>query len=163
MVPETPKPGDMCARGSEMHCATLCQQCSRVSPVAPLAAITSFAGTRSALSPGPHPSEGPHPKAEGASVTSRLPGACALASGSRPLLQSGGQPGWLCSCAARVAALLPFRTLPPPDAGRDVTTPVAAITESRALGVEREEEGSGLWPSIEGRARGPAIAPSNRQ
>lgn len=71
--------------------------------------------------------------------------------------------GWRCSCAAPVPALLPLRTLPPPDAGRDVTTPAAAITESRASGLERVEEGSGRWPSTEGRARGPALAPSNRQ
>lgn len=54
--------------------------------------------------------------------------------------------------AAPVPALLPSapcRFLTP-----GVTTPAAAITESRASGLERVEEGRGRRPSTEGRARG---------
>lgn len=54
-------------------------------------------------------------------------------------------------------------TLPPPDAGRDVTTPAAAITESRAPGLDRAEVGSGRWPGAAGRVRGFALAPRSRQ
>lgn len=67
-------------------------------------------------------------------VTSRLRCACALAPSSRPLSGLADDRGWLRSCAAGVSALLPLRAPPPPDAGRDVTTPAAAITEIELWG-----------------------------
>lgn len=110
--------------------------------------------------PQPLPSGRPRPKSEGASVTSRLRCACALAPGSRPPVGSGGRPG----LALQLRSSCPGpSTPPPPDAGRDVTTPAAAITESRAPGLDRAEEGSGRWPGTAGRVPGFALAPSSRQ
>lgn len=106
------------------------------------------AWTRSSLPPRPLPSTGPRPKSEGACFQPATLRACALAPSSRPRSGLAADESRPRSCAARITALLPLLTPPPPDAGRDVTTPAAAITEPSS---KARASGGGQWPVAEHR------------